>query len=379
VSESHSMMLVNRAIEDVRRHLDGQVRRELSTASTLVWEPGMRLAHTINRALRHVNLHVCRATAHDGAIRRSYSSVGKNIALGTVLELQSDSSAFDAAYDALSDEDSRMVFDWFISYRVALAFLGQDADEVAPGVMSMADWQEVLNRARRTFVGGAYRVDGLIVDTMLSELVLTFFMEQYRLQDVVEPKSGDVVLDCGAYRGETALWFARRIGKEGRVVAFEPAVRNAEGLRRNLAANRCVEMAPVTVLECAVSSLAGFLQFNGEAEACSSTDTASMESVPAVTIDDVVERQRLSRVDFIKMDIEGGEVDALKGAEWTLKKYTPQLSICVYHRPRDLPDIVALVRQACSGYQFYLSHKAPGFAEVVLFARVTAARGLGLG
>jgi hypothetical protein len=72
-------------------------------------------------------------------------------------------------------------------------------------------------------------------------------------------------------------------------------------------------------------------------------------------------------------------VDALKGAEWTLKKYTPQLSICVYHRPRDLPDIVALVRQACSGYQFYLSHKAPGFAEVVLFARVTAARGLGLG
>jgi hypothetical protein len=234
------MMLVNRAIEDVRRHLDGQVRRELSTASTLVWEPGMRLAHTINRALRHVNLHVCRATAHDGAIRRSYSSVGKNIALGTVLELQSDSSAFDAAYDALSDEDSRMVFDWFISYRVALAFLGQDADEVAPGVMSMADWQEVLNRARRTFVGGAYRVDGLIVDTMLSELVLTFFMEQYRLQDVVEPKSGDVVLDCGAYRGETALWFARRIGKEGRVVAFEPAVRNSEGLRRNFAANRCV-------------------------------------------------------------------------------------------------------------------------------------------
>lgn len=46
-------------------------------------------------------------------------------------------------------------------------------------------------------------------------------------------------------------------------------------------------------------------------------------SVPAVTIDDVMEEQHLGRVDFMKMDIEGGEVDALRGAEETLKKFTP--------------------------------------------------------
>lgn len=217
-------------------------------------------------------------------------------------------------------------------------------------------------------MGGGYRVDGLTVDTLLGELVLTFLLEQYRLKDIVEPRSGDVVLDCGAYRGETALWFARRVGKGDRVVAFEPAAHNAEGLRRNLAANRSVEMGPVTVVECAVSSSAGMLHFNTHAENSSCMDAASTESVPAVTIDDVVEEQHLGRVDFIKMDIEGGEVDALRGAEGTLKRFTPRLAISAYHRPHDLPDIVALIRQACPDYRLYLSHKPPGLCDTVLFA-----------
>lgn len=48
-------------------------------------------------------------------------------------------------------------------------------------------------------MGCGYRVDGLTVDTLLGGLVLTFLLEQYRLKDIVEPRSGDVVLDCGAY------------------------------------------------------------------------------------------------------------------------------------------------------------------------------------
>lgn len=189
------------------------------------------------------------------------------------------------------------------------------------------------------------------------------------MKDSVEPRSGDIVLDCGAYRGETALWFARRAGKGGRVVAFEPSASNAEGLRRNVAANRSVEMVPITVLGAAVSSSAGMLHFNAHGENGSHVDAASTESIPAVTIDGVVEEQRLGRVDFIKMDIEGGEVDALRGAEETLKRFTPRLAISVYHRPHDLPDIATLIRQACPVYRLYLSHKPPGLSDTILFAK----------
>ena len=93
------------------------------------------------------------------------------------------------------------------------------------------------------------------------------------------------------------------------------------------------------------------------------------------TIDLAVEQLHLDRVDFIKMDIEGGEVEALHGAEATLKKFGPTLAICVYHRPHDLPDIAAIMRQARPDYSLYLSHKSPNWNETVLFARVPTADG----
>jgi FkbM family methyltransferase len=372
------MTLVKRTMEDVQRYLDAEVKGELPTVPTLPDGRGIGLAHRLNHVLRHMNLHVSRATIHDEAMReahRGYNPIDKSIALGTILQLQADPSTFDAVYNTLSDEDSRRTFDWFISYRTALALLGSDADNVVPGRTSIAEWQKALDRTGRTFVGGAYRIDGMTVDSGLAEVAAPFFLEQYRLKDAVEPRTGDVVLDCGAYRGETALWFARQVGKEGRVVAFEPAGHNSDGLRRNLAANRSVDMAPVTALECAVSSSTGVLHFNVRAGGGSRVDTAAADLVSSVTIDDVVEQQHLSRVDFIKMDIEGGEVDALRGAEKTLKRFTPRLAISVYHRPHDLPDIFALVRQACPDYRLYLSHKSPGLSETVLFACASTANG----
>jgi len=372
MDESHSTVLVQQAIAATQRYLEAQARGELPTVPTLPDGRGIGLAHRLNQVLRHLNLHISRATIHDNAMhetRRGYNPIVKGIALGAILQVQADPSEFDAVYDALHDEDSRDTFDWFISYGTALAFLGQDADEVVPGIMTTAAWQRALDQAGKTFVGGAYHIDGVTVDTLLGELVLTFFLEQYRLKDIVEPRNADVVLDCGAYKGETALWFARQVGKEGRVVAFEPAAHNLEGLRRNLAANRSMNMAPVTVLECALSNSAGMLHFNAQAGDGSHVDAESTESVPAVTIDDVVEQQHLGRVDFIKMDIEGGEVDALRGADETLRKFAPRLAISVYHRPHDLPDIVTLILQACPDYRLYLSHKSPGWADTVLFAK----------
>lgn len=372
MDESHSTVLVQQAIAATQRYLEAQARGELPTVPTLPDGRGIGVAHRLNQVLRQMNLHVSRATIHDEAMRearRGYNAIVKSVALGTVLQLEADPSEFDVVYDALSDEDSRRTFDWFVSYRVALAFLGKDADDVVPGIMSTAEWQSVLDQTGRMFVSGSYRIDGMTVDSGLVEVAATFFLEQYRLKDIVEPRSGDVVLDCGAYRGETALWFARRVGKDGRVVAFEPATRNAEGLRCNLATNRSVDMAPVTAVECAVSSSTGVLHFNVHAGGGSRVDAAAAGLVLAVTIDDVVEEQHLGRVDFIKMDIEGGEVDALRGAEETLKKFTPRLAISVYHRPHDLPDIIKLILQACPDYRLYLSHKSPGLAETVLFAR----------
>lgn len=118
-----------------------------------------------------MNLHICQATTYDNAICRGYITGYKSDALGTMLQLQGDPAAFDAVYDPLADEDSRRTFDWFVSYRTALAFLGRDAEDVVPDTIGPADWQMVVERAGRTFAGGAYHIDGMTIDTLLGELV----------------------------------------------------------------------------------------------------------------------------------------------------------------------------------------------------------------
>ena len=91
--------------------------------------------------------------------------------------------------------------------------------------------------------------------------------------------------------------------------------------------------------------------------------------VRAVSIDETVEAQRLKRVDFIKMDIEGAERYALSGARRTLARFGPQLAICLYHRPDDrqvLPELVLGIRpsyrvqeNAAGSHAYFSDVKSP--------------------
>jgi hypothetical protein len=72
---------------------------------------------------------------------------------------------------------------------------------------------------------------------------------------------------------------------------------------------------------------------------------------PLTTIDKAVEELKLARVDYIKMDIEGAEVRALTGAQFTVARYHPRLSISTEHLPDDPVTIPAVVRKLWAGYQ----------------------------
>jgi hypothetical protein len=89
--------------------------------------------------------------------------------------------------------------------------------------------------------------------------------------------------------------------------------------------------------------------------------------VPTVTIDGLVESGRVAKVDFIKMDIEGAEVEALKGAEQTLRNFRPRLAICLYHRPSDFETIPKFIDSLGLGYRFYFNHYTMHAEESVLF------------
>ena len=73
--------------------------------------------------------------------------------------------------------------------------------------------------------------------------------------------------------------------------------------------------------------------------------------VPLTTVDKIVEELKLPRVDFIKMDIEGAEKQALAGSRRTLVDHRPRMAICVYHLHEDPVEIPKLARAIVPGYQ----------------------------
>ena len=185
----------------------------------------------------------------------------------------------------------------------------------------------------------------------------------------VEP--GDVVINGGGCWGDTDVIFADRCAPDGRVYTFEFNPENLEIMRRNLAANP--ELAPrIVPVEKALSDISGqtlaFSPFGPGTQVNSAIPGGGGQSVATLAIDDLTEQHDLRRVDFIKMDIEGSELQALRGAERTLRRFRPKLAISAYHKPEDLFTLVDYIDRLNVGYRFYLDHFTVHMEETVLFA-----------
>ena len=165
---------------------------------------------------------------------------------------------------------------------------------------------------------------------------------------------GDVVLDCGAHIGV----FVNTALKAGasKVIAIEPAPENLECLRRNLAGE--ISEGKVVVYPKGLWDKDDWLSIQvvpGNAAA----DTFVMHQegahpgtkLPLTTIDKMVAELGLTRVDFIKMDIEGAEQRALQGGRSTIAKFHPRLALSAYHLPDDPIKIPQLVAGIWTGYR----------------------------
>lgn len=165
-------------------------------------------------------------------------------------------------------------------------------------------------------------------------------------------RKGDIVIDCGAHVGI----FTHKALERGaaKVIAIEPEPVNAQCLRRNFSPE--ISAGRVLVVEKGVWSKPGSLELSLGA---SNSGTGSMVrkdgegdkvTVPVDTLDHIVAELGLPRVDFIKMDIEGAEREALRGAMATLKTHRPRLMLDSYHLPDDALVLPAVIRQAHPDY-----------------------------
>ena len=165
-------------------------------------------------------------------------------------------------------------------------------------------------------------------------------------------KPGDVVLDCGANVGvytRTALSAGAKL-----VVAIEPAPLPLECLRRNFAAE--IQAGRVAIYPKGVWNKDDTLEMSVDPGLASTAASVALDHgtkgvrVLLTTIDKLAAELKLERVDFIKMDIEGAEPQALEGAMATVTKFHPRMAISLEHRPSDPDRIPALVKRLWPDY-----------------------------
>jgi FkbM family methyltransferase len=203
-----------------------------------------------------------------------------------------------------------------------------------------------------------------------------FLQRQYEFRRagvVCKAEPGDCVLDAGACWGDTSLYFAHEVGARGQVWSFEFIPSNIRVLRRNLQANpelgRRITLIPQPLWEHPDQDLyyvdwgpGSRVSFEKLREDFEETKCAT------ATIDSVVRTFEIPKVDFIKMDIEGAELSALRGAEATIRRFQPKLAISLYHRIEDFETIPAYLDSLHLPYQYYLDHHTIYENETVLFA-----------
>ena len=166
-------------------------------------------------------------------------------------------------------------------------------------------------------------------------------MEGYEPTDWVAPQEGDVFLDVGAFVGWRTIHAARIVGPTGRVISLEPDPINRAQLEANLALNG--------ITNCTISPLAAWSKsgeqlgwYTEKSPDCCRVDVDERSaSVRTTTIDDLVNDLHLDRLNWIKMDIEGGEIEALKGAEHTLRQCRPSLFVEVHDTVDGVKDLLA--------------------------------------
>jgi FkbM family methyltransferase len=143
-----------------------------------------------------------------------------------------------------------------------------------------------------------------------------------------KPKKDAVIIDGGAYRGMYSIYASKLIGDGGKIYAFEPNPSNLKQLKEHLALNGCTNVVPV---EAGLWNEAGTQKISSEdANSSQFSDTATTQ-ISVETIDSFMEKEGLARLDFVKMDIEGAELEALEGAAATMKKFAPRFAIASYH------------------------------------------------
>ncbi|GHV38932.1 hypothetical protein FACS1894187_18320 [Synergistales bacterium] len=251
-----------------------------------------------------------------------------------------------------------------------------DAQELNAMAVNFSDnastWEQNINNASRTL---ELMADEESMETFTSGILAhasrdydacfeTDEESQYFLKKVPFSKGFSRFVDCGAYTGDTMRKWMTHCDAPEAYVGFEPMLPVYEKLSQE-AEHFTDKVKACLLFPCAVGNQNTISGLDDDSPGSASVTNDGVLKIPVVRIDDAL---KVFAPTFIKMDIEGAEIDALLGARNTITRYKPDLAICVYHAINHYWDIPLLLDSWNLGYKFYLRAHSSATMETVLYA-----------
>ena len=172
----------------------------------------------------------------------------------------------------------------------------------------------------------------------------------------------EIMVDAGAYTGDTIEYFRKTTNDRfKKIYAFEPDWGNFNTLKNNVNSD-----SRINLINSGLWENRDYLYFSDENKDTSHFSNCGIKKVFVQDLDSFISEP----ITFIKMDIEGSELKALKGAEKIIKNFRPKLSIAIYHHYNDLWDIPILLSEWVPEYNFYIRQQSFSQSETILYAKL---------
>ena len=172
----------------------------------------------------------------------------------------------------------------------------------------------------------------------------------------------ETYVDCGAYDGDSVIEFLNFVkGKYKKIIAFEPDKSNFKKLQNVVTGLHDIDVYPF-----ATGNENAQISFAEEGGLNSQISETGANKVQMIRLDDLIKDE----ISLVKLDVEGAEMDPLRGCEKLIKKYRPKLAVSLYHRIDDLINIPTYLKKIVPEYKFKLRQHSGALYDTVLYAEI---------
>lgn len=214
----------------------------------------------------------------------------------------------------------------------------------------------------KAILSAHHEIDGV---RRLADINNNMFSSSIEYLDHINCAEIKTVIEGGVLDGKNSVDFIGRFDEGLVIYGFEPIwdlISNRHRLKdgKNL-----------VIIKKALSQSEGKIFFDyipDSAESSRGSNSGNGIMVDTINIDNFVMSEKIRKIDFIKLDIEGAELPTLKGAESIIIRDRPQLAISIYHSKQDLVEIPVYMSKICKNYTFFIGHYSKTYWDTVLYA-----------